>query len=145
MRERSSVGSSIVRSGVRSGKAGQSAGFSVLRRKVDLSQETMRVRSDPSKVTAASGRVFTMLVMTLPEITVSPGSSTFAGMRWRMEMVRLFVWNSSVALLRADVDARKDGERGVGAHPLGHHGEGLHEGGLADGELHVRPFLFVLR
>ena len=94
--ERSSLGSSIVRSGRTSGKPAQSAGFSVFRRKVDFSQEMTSVRSDPSKVTAASERFFTMLVSTLPETTASPGSSTLEGMRWRMEMVRLFVWNSSV-------------------------------------------------
>ena len=61
-----------------------------------MSQEISMVLSPPSKVTAASERFFTMLESTLPETTVSPGSSTFAGMRWRMLMVRLLVWNSRV-------------------------------------------------
>ena len=49
-----------------------------------------------SNATAASGRVLTLLVRPLPETTVSPGSSPLAAMRWRMEMVRLAVWNSRV-------------------------------------------------
>ena len=76
-----SLGSSISRWGFTEGKPDQSLGESVFRRKEDLSHEMEMVLSPPSKVTAASGRVFTMLVMTFPETTVSPGSSTLAGMR----------------------------------------------------------------
>ena len=92
---RRSLGSSIVRSQESSGKLDQSAGLRAFRRNVDFSQEIVTSRPMPSNVTAASGSVFTMLVRTLPETTVSPLSSTLAGTRWRMEIVRLLVWNSS--------------------------------------------------
>ena len=96
MPESSSLGSSVASSREYSGKAAQSAGFRVFRRKEDFSHEMEIVRSPPSKVTAASSSVFTMLVSILPETTVSPDSSTFAGMRWRIVIVRLLVWNSRV-------------------------------------------------
>ena len=75
------LGSSIDCSGSMSGKADQSAGLSVLSLNEEWAQVMESIRSPPSKVTATSSSVFTMLVRTLPETTVSPLSSTFAGMR----------------------------------------------------------------
>ena len=37
-----------------------------------------------------------MLIRILPESTVSPASSTLAGMEWRMKIVVSVVWSSSV-------------------------------------------------
>ena len=98
MLESTSRGRSTWRSIATSGKFGNSSADRVLRWKELFWHVRWIVPCPPSKVMEASARFFTMLPSTRPEMTVSPGSSTLAGILWRMEVSRSLVCISSVPL-----------------------------------------------
>ncbi len=90
------AGSSTDRSASTAGNSGKSLGSRVLRLNLERWHERRTELPSESKVTGASGRLFTMPAIILPETTVVPPSSTLAGIRCLRDISRSVAWNSRV-------------------------------------------------